>query len=206
LPGDRARHLPQGRGRRGLVETARRALPDGGRHPLARGGSFPPPGGGGVGAPKETLSKISGSSQASRAAAAPESMLHGGTSATAPKKELNVMSKLQLRGLFCLLIGALPALAPVARAQETVAPLTLDQEYARLAEQVPGFGGLYLDEEGTTHVYLQDLSRAREVQGLGERVEVHQGQYDFRDLMAWKDELRPLLARRGAAFLDIEER
>jgi len=112
------------------------------------------------------------------------------------------MPKMDLRGLVFLL-GALLAAAPATRAQEM--PPTLDDEYARLAERVPGFGGLYLDERGTTHVYLQDLSRAGEVQNLGERVEVHQGEYDFRDLYAWKDELRPLLSREEMVSLDIDE-
>jgi hypothetical protein len=85
-----------------------------------------------------------------------------------------------------------------------MAPSNLDEEFARLAEKVPGFGGL--GEAGTTQVYLQDLSRAREVQDLGERVEVRQGEHDFRDLLAWKDALRPLLAEKGAVLLDIEER
>ena len=98
---------------------------------------------------------------------------------------------------------ALWAVIP-AQAQ-TTAPLTLDEEYARQAEEVPGFGGLYLDEGGITHVYLTDLSREREVQDLGARVEVQQGDYDFRDLFAWKDEVRPLLAERGAVYLDIDE-
>jgi hypothetical protein len=104
-----------------------------------------------------------------------------------------------------LLVAALLAVVPAARAQEQESEMTLDEEFAQLAEEIPGFGGLYLDAEGTTHVYLQDLSRAREVQSLGERVEVHQGEYDFRDLFAWKDEVRPQLAQRGAVFLDIDE-
>jgi len=118
----------------------------------------------------------------------------------------NAMSKMRGWGR-CLLIGALLALAPPAGAQdEGGMPPTLDQEFAQLAEKVPGFGGLYLDEKGTTHVYLQDLSRAREVQGLGERVEVQQGEYDFRDLFAWKEEVRPRLTQEGALSLDIDER
>lgn len=98
--------------------------------------------------------------------------------------------------------------AAAARAQDqglAEMPSILDQEYARIAERVPGFGGLYLDERGTAHVYLQDLSYAGEVQGLSERVEVHQGDYDFRDLCAWKSELRQLLARPGMLALDIDE-
>jgi hypothetical protein len=98
--------------------------------------------------------------------------------------------------------------AAAARAQDqglAEMPSILDQEYARIAEQVPGFGGLYLDDRGTTHVYLQDLSYAREVQYLGERVEVHQGDYAFRDLQAWKSEARGLLSRPGILALDIDE-
>lgn len=108
----------------------------------------------------------------------------------------------------CLRIaGVLLAVVPAARAQEPGGmPLTLDEEYARLAEEIPGFGGLYLDTTGTTHVYLQDLSREPEVQDLGDRVVAEQGDYDFRDLFAWKDELRPQLSEKGAVFLDIDER
>lgn len=103
-----------------------------------------------------------------------------------------------------LLVAALLAVVPAVHAQEE-GGMTLDEEFAQLAEEIPGFGGLYLDAEDTTHVYLQDLSRAGEVQHLGERVEVHQGEYDFRDLFAWKDEVRPQLAQPGAVFLDIDE-
>jgi hypothetical protein len=98
--------------------------------------------------------------------------------------------------------------AAAARAQDqglAATPSILDLEYARIAEQVPGFGGLYLDDRGTTHVYLQDLSYAREVQYLGERVEVHQGDYAFRDLSAWKSEARQLLSRPGILALEIDE-
>jgi hypothetical protein len=115
------------------------------------------------------------------------------------------MSMKKVLGWGLMVAGTLLAVVP-AYAQETDMPLTLDEEYARLAEEVPGFGGLYLDADGTTHVYLVDLSREREVQGLGERVVVQQGDYDFGDLLAWKDELRPQLRQRGVVFLDISER
>ena len=73
------------------------------------------------------------------------------------------MLKVRVWGCF-LMMGALLAAGPAVRAQEEVPTgLTLDEEFARLAEAVPGFGGLYLDDEGTTHVFLKDLSRAREV-------------------------------------------
>ncbi len=98
------------------------------------------------------------------------------------------------------LLGVLLGAVPAARA------MTLDEEYALLAEQVPGFGGLYLDETGTTYVYLVDLAYAREVEGLGEHVVAIQGDYDFRDLFAWKDELRALLPWDDVVALDIDER
>lgn len=96
------------------------------------------------------------------------------------------------------------SLVPAVCAQEM--PLSLDDEYAQMAERVHGFGGLYLDERGTTHVYLQDVTRAGEMQGLGDRVVFQQGDYDFRDLQAWKDQVRPQLAATGAVYLDIDER
>ena len=117
------------------------------------------------------------------------------------------MAMLTKRTLGFLLIAILGGTA--AGAQDdglpTEMPLTIDEEYARMAERVPGFGGLYLDERGTTHVYLVDLALEREVQSLGERVEVHQGDYDFRDLYAWKNELRSFLSREGMVSLDIDE-
>jgi len=112
------------------------------------------------------------------------------------------MSKMRFWGRF-LWLAALLIAAPAARAQEM--PQTLDQEYARMAERVPGFGGLYLDEQGTTHVYLQDLSRAGDMQGLGDRMVFQQGDYNFGDLFAWKDQVRPQLAQPGAVYLDIDE-
>jgi hypothetical protein len=104
--------------------------------------------------------------------------------------------------------GALLATVSAAlQAQETGAPfVTYDQELVRLAEKIPGFGGLWRDPKGRTHVYLTDLSRAPEVQQLDpEGVEVHRGDYDIRDLAAWKGGLRSLLRRAGAISLDLDE-
>lgn len=118
------------------------------------------------------------------------------------------MANIAERGLGILLVaflGGAGALLAQDDGMPTEMPLTLDEEYARLAERVPGFGGFYLDERGTTHVYLVDLALEREVQSLGERVEVHQGEYDFRDLFAWKSEVRSLLSREGMVSLDIDE-
>lgn len=107
-----------------------------------------------------------------------------------------------------LLGGALLAVtvSPALQAQDGGGFMTYDQELVRLAEEIPGFGGLWRDGRGRTHAYLLDLSWSREVQRLDPAgVEVHQGQYDIRDLAAWKDELRPLLGREGAVSLDLDE-
>jgi hypothetical protein len=103
-----------------------------------------------------------------------------------------------------LCVAALLAAVPAVHAQDM--PLSLDDEYAQMAGKMPGFGGLYLDERGATHVYLQDVTRAGEMLGLGDRVVFERGDYDFRDLKAWKDQVRPELSVAGAVYLDIDER
>ena len=111
-----------------------------------------------------------------------------------------------------LVAGALFATvltAPPAGAQDGRDPgfRTLDDEYAELADRIPGFGGLFLDEAGHAHVYLTDVSRGREVQELAAGgVQVHRGDYDFRSLAGWKSRLLPLLDLPGAVFLDADER
>jgi hypothetical protein len=114
------------------------------------------------------------------------------------------MSEMRSWGRFlCFAALLLPAAASVHA--QTTSGMSLDDEYAKMAEKVPGFGGLYLDEKGTTHVYLQDLTRAGEMQGLADRVIFQQGDYDFRDLYAWREQVRPELSSPGAVYLDVDE-
>jgi hypothetical protein len=115
------------------------------------------------------------------------------------------MLRMRFWGRF-LCAAALLAAVPAVHAQTTSPGMSLDDEYAKMAEKVPGFGGLYLDEKGTTHVYLQDLTRAGEMQGLADRVIFEQGDYDFRDLYAWREQVRPELNVPGAVYLDVDER
>jgi hypothetical protein len=84
-------------------------------------------------------------------------------------------------------------------------PFTFDDELSRMADQIPGFGGLYYDEKGLPHVYLTDTSRAATVQALGSDVRIHQGDYDFRQLQQWKDALLDLLARPDVVLIDADE-
>jgi hypothetical protein len=114
------------------------------------------------------------------------------------------MLKMRFWGRFLFIAALLSPAVSGAHAQER--PMSLDEEYAQMAEKVPGFGGLYVDEQGTTHVYLQNLARAGEMQGISGRVKYQQGEYDFRDLYAWKGQIRQQLAVPGAVFLDIDEK
>lgn len=82
---------------------------------------------------------------------------------------------------------------------------SLDHEFARMAEEVPGFGGLYYDEDGFAHVYLTDPSRAATL-GLGDDVVVHEAEFDFPTLQAWRINLRDLLADDAVVTLDVDER
>ena len=90
-------------------------------------------------------------------------------------------------------------------------PPTLDEEYVALAEQVPGFGGLFHDpESGNVVVHLQDLGRASAARSAIEAylgtgrpdrpgvarkearrpdVTFVKGEYDFRDLARWRRQL-----------------
>jgi hypothetical protein len=96
---------------------------------------------------------------------------------------------------------------------------TLDDMFARWADAVPGFGGLFLDEHGNLNIYLLDPYRyaglARElIPGFllhelgisipGEIVFL-QGQFDYRDLKEWADKAIDVLSLDGTVFFDIDE-
>ena len=84
-------------------------------------------------------------------------------------------------------------------------PFTHDDELAQMADEIPGFGGLFYDEEGFPHVFLTDVGRAPQVNALGPAVRIHQGQFDFRQLRQWKDSLVDVLALPGVVLLDADE-
>jgi hypothetical protein len=101
---------------------------------------------------------------------------------------------------------------------------TSDDLLANVAKQVPGFGGMFFDQDGTLQVYmsgqkgplsatsmafLEDVM-AREI-GRGERlsgrgVEVIEGQYDFLALHGWQQQMSPVvLDIPGVVFTDNDE-
>ncbi|MEM6796081.1 MAG: PKD domain-containing protein [Acidobacteriota bacterium] len=114
-------------------------------------------------------------------------------------------------GLLIALVAAtlmmlLPAMAsanpPLAPSQAK----TYDDELAEMADEMPGFGGWYMDEDGRMNAFMTDTSsrHARALQA--EDVAVKSGQYNFRQLLTWKRALRnEVLSRPGVLSLDIDE-
>lgn len=81
-----------------------------------------------------------------------------------------------------------------------------DDELVRMGKSIPGFGGLFYDEEGRPNVYLRDPGTAGAVvKSLGPDVRVLRGDYEFAELVRWRVGLRPLLGLPGVVFLDVDE-
>lgn len=115
------------------------------------------------------------------------------------------------------------AKAEVYTSQSLGSSATIDDRFAEIAREVPGFGGAFYDE-GDLKVYLTDTSKkeaARSALGfllkkpqissredrnpdLPELI-ILDGAYDFRDLKSWRLELRQLLAFEGIYRLGIDE-
>jgi hypothetical protein len=105
------------------------------------------------------------------------------------------------------------------------AALSSDNEYARAAQnEVPGFAGYYLQEDGTPVVRLVDQSQRAAAQRYlapqfaaaarrGHRsasAPVQQpifkaATYDFAQLNAWSEALVPMLRRSGVYLIDVDE-
>ncbi len=115
---------------------------------------------------------------------------------------------------------------PVAAGQtQTDEVETSDDQLAAVAKQVPGFGGMYFDLDGTLQVYLleqkEPVSDAlmatldeiiTTVVGRGERlskngVEILEGQYGFLDLHSWHNQMSPsMLTIPGVVYTDLDEK
>lgn len=90
----------------------------------------------------------------------------------------------------------------------------MDEEFIRIAEAVPGFGGFYQDRETRRfHVYLTDLTNAPAAQeavtrfvGRGgesnPQFEFLQADYDFRALAHWRDRVDEVGWTQGLGHAD----
>ena len=93
----------------------------------------------------------------------------------------------------------------------------LDREFAQLAREVPGFGGMSRRSDGSALILLTDLARAtaakqavaaksRLLRGIdANRIEFRTAQFDYLSLTDWKAQLRSSLDVPGLVFLDIDE-
>jgi len=102
--------------------------------------------------------------------------------------------------------------------------LNSNEQFLRIAEVVPGFGGLYL-EEGQPVVYLKDLqqsdaaraaltplvesllamSRNPEEPAKTPEIRFVQGRYDFKELYGWYGAIRNALNLEDVVLTDIDE-
>jgi hypothetical protein len=101
------------------------------------------------------------------------------------------------------------------------APHTIDAEFVRIAQEVPGFGGLFYGEDGTLNLYMsmaQARSTAQVASALRDQLaglridasalqtmKVLEGQYDFLQLDAMHRSVTPVLGLSGVVFTDADE-
>jgi hypothetical protein len=94
----------------------------------------------------------------------------------------------------------------------------IDAEFVRIAQEVPGFGGLYYDEAGALVVVMAGDARPMSsrvmapslarigVDASAQPVRVRQAQYDFVALNAAHRAVTPVLGLGGVVFTDADER
>lgn len=98
---------------------------------------------------------------------------------------------------------ALPGAASAAVPRNPV-----DDELVQMGKAIPGFGGMFYDADGYPTVYLRDPKAPvalSALKSLSSEVRVLQGDYDFEQLVAWKQSLRSLLGQTGVVYLDADE-
>jgi hypothetical protein len=102
-------------------------------------------------------------------------------------------------------LALLLALAAPASGQGPVP--SVDDDLLRMGREIAGFGGLFYDAQGVPNVYLLDPegAGAAVLKALGPEARLRRGEYEFERLLAWRGELRPLLALPGVVLLDVDE-
>jgi hypothetical protein len=102
------------------------------------------------------------------------------------------------------------------RYQETGRMETYDDLLVRVEQQVPGFGGMFIDREGRLAVYLLDTSRLSAARAAIEAVfgvdavpaagvRALQGEYVVSQLKAWSEMAAGLLELSGVTAVDLDE-
>lgn len=91
-----------------------------------------------------------------------------------------------------------------------------DDLLVRVEQQVPGFGGMFIDRQGRLAVYLLDTSQLGAARAAIEAVfgadsvpaagvRALQGQYVVSQLKAWSEKAAPLLELPGVTAVDLDE-
>jgi hypothetical protein len=110
-----------------------------------------------------------------------------------------------------------PATEPTPPAPDRPSAVQAFPSQESLADAIPGFGGLYLDQSGRPTIFLTDVGlrgRAEQAigpflrtQGLGAAaLQVRPGQYDYRQLDGWFNRATSeVLGLAGAVSVDLDE-
>lgn len=122
--------------------------------------------------------------------------------------------------LLALAVGIWPSSVPTPGAAEPMpVDQTIDDLFAQIARDAPGFGGMYFEGD-TLKVFVKDPGEARTdavkravdafFQARGDsppgEVEILPGQYDSAQLKEWYDRSRDVVwAVQGVVFTDIDE-
>ncbi|HWM20032.1 MAG TPA: hypothetical protein VNO51_10115 [Ilumatobacteraceae bacterium] len=132
-------------------------------------------------------------------------------------------------GTFRRLLTVVGLLSTVIAGRATTAegqPATLrtpDDMMAEVGALAPEFGGVYIDAESRTHLFLTDPSAAAAQRAMtalaqvfgdashggfdvGGAVTIHRGQHAFAQLKRWHDAMTPVLAVSKVVLTDIDER
>lgn len=104
--------------------------------------------------------------------------------------------------VLCLLALATSASAADPRVLEG----SIDADFAKINDLVPGFGGMFVDADGVVKVYMTDPSKADLLMGTLEGVEILRGRFEFNELQGWRVRLREVLGVAGVSSLDVDER
>jgi hypothetical protein len=111
-----------------------------------------------------------------------------------------------------------PSLFAGAEPMHSAEPFGLDGHFLRIAEEMPGFGGLFYGEDGALNVYTTADATPTATRALAARVaaigvdldaqpvRVLRGEYDFPQLYSMLQRVNTLLVMNGVIYTDADER
>ncbi len=111
--------------------------------------------------------------------------------------------------LVALAIAALllPAVAGAQAAGNADEFYTIDDEYRDISREFPGFGGLFVDEEGVANIYVTEGAERSQFGRLAEgEINFLPAKYTWSELFDVRQRVNDVMAEPGVVFLDIDER